>query len=108
MSKIQESFDRICNPTKKMFGKDKDGKEVNVYEFLKSDFDAIQKLVNIEKNNKRIFLLSFMSLLLALLMFGVMLTDNILKERSLRLYEHVLEDCKIDNEEYKALNEDNF
>lgn len=47
INEYQEALDLICNPTKKMFGRNKEGKEVCVYEHMKVEFDKLQELVNI-------------------------------------------------------------
>lgn len=55
-----------------------------------------------------IFILSFLGLCIALLLFATIITTNMIRLKNVELNTHILEDCKIDYEEYKALNEEKF
>ena len=46
--------------------------------------------------NKQMFILTLLGLILGILMFSTILTNNILRDRNLRLNEHILQDCKVE------------
>lgn len=45
---------------------------------------------------KQMFILSLLGLILAILIFATILSNNVIRERNLKLNEHILQDCKID------------
>lgn len=48
---------------------------------------------------KQIFILCVMGLIFGILVFSVMLTNNILRERNLRLNEYAIYNCKVERSE---------
>lgn len=52
--------------------------------------------------SRMIFILCFLGLVLAILMFSVMLSNNIIRERNLRLNEYVIQNCGVVRSEVKT------
>lgn len=57
---------------------------------------------------KQLFIIVVLGLIFGIVLFGTILTNNYLRIKNLELNAHILQDCKIDYEEYQNITQDDI